>query len=263
MVYFLKSWNKTKEVLKRRDIFLFLDFDGTLAPIAPTPQDVQFPEEARGLLKRLVGLLDGRVAVVSGRALKDLRDRVKLNGLYYIGNHGFEIQGPGLNFEKHYSVSTKRLFKAIKAQLQEWLSSVPGLLIEDKKITISVHYRLVEERHLETIKTIFETICHPYHEQKMINLFYGKKVLEIRPPIYWNKGTAVAWLLEKLCVNGILPIYLGDDKTDEDAFIKLKNKGITIFVADKKRKASQARYYLNSPKEVSEFLKQLVRIKGN
>jgi trehalose 6-phosphate phosphatase len=259
MIHLLSSWENIKRKLKKRKILLFLDFDGTLAPIAPTPQQAHLPGETKILLKRLLKTAGCRLFIVSGRALSDLRHKVGIKNMTYVGNHGFEIEGPGLRFKKYYSKETKKLIRKLKEDLQIKFSKIPGILIEDKKITLSVHYRLASKDNQKKVKKIFQRICRSYLSEKKLIIFYGKKVAEIRPPIIWNKGTAVLWLLRHFRNKKVYPIYVGDDTTDEDAFKVLKNKGIAAVVAEQKRR-SEALWYLSSTKEVTLFIKKIINL---
>jgi trehalose-phosphatase len=111
------------------------------------------------------------------------------------------------------------------------------------------------------VKRIFEYVCMPYRRKNEIKIHAGKKVLELRPPGEWDKGKAALWLLRKHEIlhgkGNVLPVYIGDDSTDEDAFEALKNKGITVLVGSP-RKFSTAQYYLAQPQEVTEILKLMV-----
>ena len=137
--------------------------------------------------------------------------------------------------------------------------NISGVIIEYKKASLSLHYRLVKERNLRRLKDIFNEICTPYLKEGKIKLSSGKKVWEVKLPVRWNKGSAVSKILNYLRQGGTLPVYLGDDLTDEDAFSFLKKKkAITVFVGSNKK--SKAKYYLKSPIEVKRFLTKLCKV---
>jgi trehalose 6-phosphate phosphatase len=201
------------------------------------------------------------VAVVSGRALADIRHHVALKELIYVGNHGFEIDGPDIHFESICSPEINSLLDRVKAELTAAFSKIEGVLIEDKGLTISLHYRLVSVENIPLVQKTFETVCKVYEQQKQIVVFTGKKVIEIRPPILWNKGTAVMWLLKKykIALGKNSPcVYVGDDTTDEDAFESLKDIGVTVVVGGDPSIQSKAGYFVNNTQEVTAFLKDML-----
>ena len=132
--------------------------------------------------------------------------------------------------------------------------------MEDKGVTLSVHYRMVGRDKEFLVRRIFEYVCLPYRRQNRIKIYEGKKVLEVRPPVEWDKGKAALWLLRKQEIlkgkGGVLPVYLGDDSTDEDAFSALKNKGITVYVGNPQSTAAQ--YCLADTTEVTELLQHMI-----
>jgi len=244
------------------DIALFLDYDGTLVPIAQTPQKALLPRAVKDTLAKLSKLKDVRIVVISGRSLKEIRRMVGINAVIYAGNHGLEIRGAKISFDHPISSDSRKAIDSICSSLRSELSSLKGVLIEDKGKTLSVHYRLAEKKDANKIKAMIEKAVSPFVKRALIKVTEGKKVVEIRPPVYWDKGKAVAWLLKKLKKDAgrpILPIYIGDDKTDEDAFDVLRNRGLTFYVGSKG--ASNARYRIKDTKEVHGFLKALFNIK--
>lgn len=252
-----------KEGLTARPLFLFLDYDGTLAPIADTPSKARISRETKEVLKQLSKTPGCRVAIMSGRTLKDIKKMVSIDGIIYSGNHGLEIEGPKIKFESPAPVRIKNLLKKIKADLSEKLSRIRGVFIEDKGPALGVHYRLVNAQDEYAVKNIVHSVLNPYRLERKVRLKYGKKVFEIRPPMKWDKGHATLWLLARqrfISKEEPLPIYIGDDLTDEDAFRALKDRGITIFVGEG-RHLSRARYYLKDSKEVLYFLKQILQLR--
>jgi len=255
--------NKLKDVLKNKFIFLFLDYDGTLTPIAQSPDKAIIPREAMETLRALSKNPNCKVAIISGRALKDIKNKIGLERMIYAGNHGMEIDGPKIKFKIPVSMGYMTILKKIKAILKKKLSKIKGAIIEDKGLTLSVHYRLVDAKDAWLVKTIFHETLAYYIVSDKIKIRPGKKVLEIRPPLEWDKGKIVLWLLarRKFILNEepCIPIYIGDDITDEDAFRVLKNIGLTVFVGGPG--SSHAKYYLKNTQEVAEFLGQILKIK--
>lgn len=260
MKNFLESWDSRAQAMGEKNVILFLDYDGTLAPIAPNPSQAILPQENKELLERLVKIPRYQVVIISGRALVDLKQMVAIEGIIYIGNHGWQIEGSSMHFESLIPVQISSIMQKIKYELITELSEIQGAFMEDKGVTLSVHYRLVARDKELLVRRIFDHICRPYQRLNMIRIQAGKKVLEIRPPIEWDKGKAALWLLRKQEIlkgkGSTLSIYIGDDSTDEDAFEALRHIGITVYVGQSRSSASQ--YFLEGPQEVTEFLKHLV-----
>lgn len=258
MKHLFKDWKKIKDFIKKRKrVILLADYDGTLTRIVSNPKKALLNKRVRRLLKTLSRKKDFSVGIVSGRALKDVRCLVGLKGIYYAGNHGLEIKGPGISFMHSSCKKFKPCLTSLKKELASKTGSIKNAIIEDKGLSISLHYRNVRKKDVGRLERIFKKITAPYVKQRKIKISSGKKVLEIRPPASWNKGNAAARILKK--VKQVFPIYLGDDVTDEDAFRALKmQRSVTVFVGKKKKTA--AAYYLESPKQVENLLKRLCRI---
>lgn len=263
MRHLFAEWKTLKEKLKGKSIFIFTDYDGTLAPIAQTPGKAVIPQETKKILTALTEQPGCMVAVISGRALKDIRSLVGLNNIIYAGNHGFELAGPKIKFCNAIPARYRKIIERIKSTLRDKLASVKGVLIEDKGLSLSLHYRRVDRKNVPLVKAIFhETIIIP-RVKGQIKITFGKKVLEVRLPGKWDKGKAVLWLLARaqFAAGGrpLVPIYLGDDTTDEDGFAALSNKGLTVFVGTPR--ASRAQYYLKNTREVKKFLKNIIALR--
>lgn len=263
--YLFFDWRRIEKILRGKFIYLFLDYDGTLAPIADTPRKASMPGRVRKTLSRLSEMPNRRIAVVSGRKLSDLKKRIRLKNIVYVGNHGFEIKGPKIRFESPIPARYRRSLEEIKAKLESQLSALPGAIVEDKGFSLGVHYRLAAMKDVPAIKNIFYATTLIYEVRNIITVRTGKMALEIRPPIPWDKGKVVLWLLGRRLFAmrnkkaKVLPIYIGDDATDEDAFESLKDKGMTIFVGGPKN--TKAKFYLKNTEEAAEFLEFLWRKK--
>ena len=241
-----------------RPIAVFLDFDGTLAPIVEDPGDASLPDETRRALERLVAT--GLVAVVSGRGLDDLRSRVAVPGIVLVGSHGFEIVGSdGRRIERPEVAGFLPELDAAERDLRERLAGLPGVHVERKRWAIAVHYRRAPDRGPEVERAVREVAAdHPE-----LAVSGGKKVVELRPDVQWHKGAAVRWLEEMVAPPGALPIFVGDDLTDEDAFRELRDQGIPVVVLGEDKRDTEARYSLRSPDEVRTFLVRLGRVAGS
>jgi trehalose 6-phosphate phosphatase len=249
----LARWPEIAARLAGRRLALFLDYDGTLSPIAPRPELATLPAATREVLARLAERLP--VAVLSGRGREDVAALVGLPELVYAGSHGFDIAGPGLRYELDETIP--RTIAAAARRLETDLAGTPGVLVEPKRFAVAVHYRLVADADLPKVEAAVDTVRRHHPELKKT---HGKKVFELRPAIDWDKGKALEWLLDRLTAAGgepepssYLPIYLGDDDTDEDAFRAVAGNGIGILVADEPRPTA-ASYRLRDPQAAREWL---------
>ena len=264
MEYLLSVWPQILEqTQKAKHILLMADFDGTLAPIVDKPELASLPKETRQLLLDLANQQNLTVGIISGRSLIDLKEKINLNGIVYAGNHGLEVEGQGLNYTNSVAEETKPLFRIIHQILTKTLKPIKGVLIEDKGFSLSVHYRLVENDRAKDIEKMIEQAISCAATRGIFKVTRGKKVFEIRPATDWNKGKAIQFLMKKIGKkgrrSGLLPIYLGDDLTDEDGFetIAKYGQGISVYIGEYQNKSS-ARFFLKSPDEVSQFLRNLL-----
>lgn len=238
---------------------MFLDYDGTLTPIVKSPKLAVLPANTRKLLESLVK--NFKVVIISGRALVDVKRSIKLKGIYYVGNHGLEISGPEVKLVKRGAKRASPAIAKICGELREGLIKIEGAFVEDKGLSASLHYRLVRPRQIAYLKRNFERIVRPYTASGAIKVTHGKKIFEIRPNVEWDKGKATQWIIDAIDPRGKLtPVYIGDDRTDEDAFEILKDRGITVLVSEKPGK-THAKFFLRDVDEVKTFLKELSRMK--
>ncbi len=249
MIYLLNEAEALKKRSSGQQIMLFLDFDGTLTPIVETSDKARLSKSAKEALEAFSDFPKFQLIVISGRSLVDIQDRVGVKDIIYAGNHGFEIKGPGMAFEVPVPSAYKILLEHLKKEINNKLADFPGAFLEDKGVTISVHYRQVSLELGVVLEHLFYRMTKSYFDKNEIYISLGKKVFEIRPPIGWNKGKAVMWILER---KKGFPVYIGDDTTDEDAFGELKDIGTTVYVGE--AKSSCAQYYLNNTDEVVKFL---------
>lgn len=259
MEYLFAKWKEIKERLFEKHIFIFLDFDGTLTPIVETPGKACLSKKVKEILEALLESQNIGVAFISGRSLEDIKNKIAIQNAIYAGNYGLEIEGPKIKYKSLVSENYRPIIQRIKNELEKKIVSIPGAFVEDKGLTLSLHYRLVNKKQIPEIKTIFHETLITHIAGGKIKTKSGKRVLEIMPPVEWDKGKVVLWLLARaqfgLAEKEILPVYFGDDVSDEDAFKALRNKGINVFVG--KTKNSSAQYYVNNPNETVEFLKKI------
>ncbi len=228
--------------------FLFLDYDGTLVPIAARPDQATFDDDGRALLRALAGMFP--VAIVSGRARAIVRSLVGVPSLYYVGNHGLEISGPRVRRNVAVPARWRRDLAAFLGAIEADAPS--GLVIERKGVTASVHYRLVSiEDRSRWLPTLRRRLA-AWVAGDRLDLVRGKAVYELRPPLDWDKGAAVRWLISRPGMTDRTPVYLGDDTTDEDAFRAVRADGVGVLVGRPRRSA--ARYRLAGPAAVRRLL---------
>jgi trehalose 6-phosphate phosphatase len=238
-------------------VFCFLDYDGTLAPIAPTPDDaLPLPGTAR-LLRELALTPATRVAVVSGRPIADIRRFLDIPGVYCVGLHGLEVCAPNGQTEWTEDVAlVHATLPEIKARLEQVLGGRPGVLIEDKGAALACHSRLAAAADAVLVRETLAAVVAAYRAKGApLTLMHGHEVAEIRPAGA-NKGKTVCKLLAAYNPSA-LALYIGDDQTDEDAFALLPSESITIRVGSPTVQ-TVARYRIADPGEVQRFLEAVL-----
>ncbi|KAH6794968.1 Haloacid dehalogenase-like hydrolase superfamily protein [Perilla frutescens var. hirtella] len=264
---------------RKRKLVVFLDYDGTLSPIVDDPDRAFMSNDMRRAVRNVAKYFP--TAIISGRSRDKVYELVGLTELYYAGSHGMDIIFPAkdmvsrndLNYVKSTNKEGKEvnLFQPAREflpmidevfmKLVETSKDIPGAKVENHKFCASVHYRNVDPDSWPVIAQYVHDILKDYPR---LRLTHGRKVLEIRPVINWDKGKAVEFLLESLGFSNcddVLPIYIGDDRTDEDAFkvLKKKNCGYGILVSAV-TKESNAFFSLKDTSEVQDFLESLVKM---
>jgi trehalose 6-phosphate phosphatase len=236
---------------------LLLDYDGTLAPIVDRPELAGMPQATRLALERLMSRPGVEVAVVSGRGLADVREKAAIPGIAYAGNHGMEIHGPGIDRVHPEAAAARPVLERAADELRVAIASIPGAFVEDKTLTLSVHFRLAPRERVPELHRIVRRVVEPLEG---VHLTEGKQVIEVRPNVDWNKGRAVLFLLDQMRPPAGSPVlYFGDDRTDEDAFHALHDasRGEGVLVADEVPEHTAASSYLHDPREVGEVFAAL------
>jgi len=246
--------NHVQEIVRRNDRpAVFLDYDGTLTPIVSQPEKALLSDSLRRALQALV--MHAPVAILSGRDLDDVRQRVNISAIVYAGSHGFDIAGPH-GVRKEMATEFLPRLDMVENELGKQLAGIPGARVERKRFSIAAHYRNVNESDVPKVERAVSEVAARHRELRKMD---GKKVYELLPDIEWDKGKAVLWLLENLGLERatVRPIYIGDDRTDEDAFRALEQCGLGILVSEQSR-STAASYSLKDPAEVERFLRELV-----
>ncbi len=253
----LDDFDRLKDRIGNRNVALFLDYDGTLTSIVDSPEKALLSEKMRGTLSDISSLCT--VAVISGRDLADVRKIVGIEGIYYAGSHGFDINGPEMD-KIHFQKGTEYLplLERVEKNLKKSFSDTNGIFIERKKFSIAVHYRKAgDEDIIKAEKAVDEIIKWNTGLKKSS----GKKIFEIQPDIDWDKGKAIYWIMDKIGLKfpETFPVYLGDDTTDEDAFRAIKGHGLGIVVMEQIRD-TEADQMLHDSTEVEIFLTRFTQL---
>jgi trehalose 6-phosphate phosphatase len=259
----LENGDRLVRDLAGRRPAVFLDYDGTLTPIVDRPEDAIISESMREAVRGLAGRCP--VCVVSGRDRRVVQELMGVDDLIVAGSHGFDIWSPaGGEIQREEGAGFADLLEEVDERLHREMGPIEGALIEPKKTSVAAHYRLVSEEERPRIKGIVDAVLEEHPGE--LKVTPGKMVYEIQPNVEWDKGKAVLYLLEALGLDSddVVPMYLGDDITDENAFEALATRGIGVFVgrADDPEVAGRttsADYVLHTVKEVEQFLDTLAR----
>ncbi|WP_135826916.1 trehalose-phosphatase [Halorussus ruber] len=241
-----------EELVDHEGLLVALDFDGTLAAIERRPEQATIPDATREAIEALAAEPNVEVAIVSGRELADVRERVGIDGEHvsYAGNHGLEIHAG--EYEVHPDAKdAERDVTAICDLLTEQLAEIDGAIVENKGVTATVHTRLVADDEVPVVESAVENLVATRDD---VRLTTGKDVLELRPDVEWDKGEAVRELYDQLVPEGErwLPVYVGDDTTDEAAFSVLDDRGLGVKVGEDP--GTKAPYRVADPESVRTVL---------
>ena len=247
----LEALDRIAAQLDSRRPAVFLDYDGTLTGIVDRPEEADLPPETREAVAALARVAP--VAVVSGRDRRDVAARVGLPSLVYAGSHGFDIARADGEIQYEVGGGYSAIVERAARELRRLLDPVEGAIVEAKKYSVAVHYRLVAPEEVEAVRAAVTTVLG-HHVDGLVETA-GKKVFELRPRIEWDKGRAIEWLLEALDLDRpeVVPLYIGDDVTDEDAFRAIEARGVGLLVAREPR-PTRASFRLRDPEEVRQFL---------
>jgi trehalose 6-phosphate phosphatase len=242
-------------------LWLFLDYDGTLADFAPTPEYVNPDPELVDLIDRLVRHPRLRVAVVSGRQLSHVQKLVPVPGVLLAGTYGIELQTPeGVHVDR---LDDDRLRPTLEALKPQWAALVAGrqsFFLEDKGWALALHARFAAEDEADRVLDDARRLADAALERadpEMFRLLGGHQFLEIGPRLA-HKGLTVAYLLDRYPWPGALPLYLGDDDKDEEAFGVVKARGgVAVVVASEPRETG-ADMRLESPQAARRWLETLL-----
>jgi len=230
-------------------LVFYMGFDGTLAPIVAEPELARMAPETRSILVELSSREGVLVCVVSGRSLMDIKNRVGISKVVHGGNHGLEIEGETLRFVHPEAGRCRAAIDDLNFRLAGLPLLIPGVQLEPKALTTTVHYRRAEIAARGQIERIVRSLVPAGHLDLMVT--EGKMNFEIRPRLDWNKGSAVRWIHERIKARDALAFVIGGDQTDEDAFLGLAD-AITIHVGP--GDSTCARYCVPDQSDVGTLL---------
>jgi trehalose-phosphatase len=241
-----------------RHAVLLLDFDGTLAEFEDDPAAVRLAPSRQALLQAMAARPDLTLGIITGRRIEDVRDRCGAgSSVFYAGLHGLEIEGPGLRFTHATATVAGPTIGVLKDELREATQAMPGVLIEDKGLSVVLHVRAASDADRLHARRRLGALAEPYVNQGVLRLQPGDQIVELLPNIDWNKGDAVRSILTHVAAQRkqrVWPVYVGDDATDEDAFEAIGTGGLTIAVTTRPAGAS---HRLPDPAAVEQFLRQI------
>lgn len=249
--------------LTERRPAVFYDFDGTLSDIVDDPDAARPVAGAVPALQELAAQCP--VAVLSGRDLADVTKRLGVPGIWYAGSHGFELTAPdGTHHQNEDAAAAIPVLEQAAGELRERLGQIPGIMVEHKRFGVAVHYRNAARDRVGEVAAAVRAAGR----RDALRVTTGREVIELRPDMDWDKGKTLRWVIDHLdraTAGPLLPIYLGDDITDEDAFDAIRGDGIPILVRHNEDgdRATAARFALDSPARVAEFTEGLARRLGD
>jgi len=237
----------------------FLDYDGTLTPIVAHPDLAVLSDDMRAALERLATRFP--VAILSGRDVADVRRIVGIEGIVYAGSHGFDVDAPEeLGGCVQQGLEAVDDLAAACAALASKMEDIPGAWVEHKTCTVTVHYRQASLDQVPHIMAAFDEVASFFPGLRRTT---GKMILELRPNIDWDKGKTLLWLLERLeaTAGKHVPVYVGDDVTDEDAFRAIAGRGVGVHIGDP-HDITAADYNLTDVREVLELFRALLALEA-
>lgn len=251
--------------LADRHLLLLTDFDGTLADLAPTPAEAVMSADVHAGLVALAGSRAQTTGVVSGRRLDDVAGRVRGAVQFVAGLHGLEITGPEVAFHHYALDAVAPVLAGIAEAAARELAWCPGVLLEDKTYALACHVRLAPPELGARALEEFEALAEPELEARVLRLLTSAKALELLPAVDWHKGRAAEWIRARVRAQVEAPVsivYLGDDRTDEDAFDALGHDDVVIGVGERPH-THLIDWRLAGPASVGRFFGQLARLRGS
>ncbi len=260
MPHLINVWpSVSRRLASARRVLLLFYYDVNLTPIASRPESDTLSDETRKMLSILAGMDRFVVGVVSGRGLADLEAMVAVPDLVYAGNHGLEMKGGGMDFVHPEAPAFEAPLAEVAALLERELAKVPGVVVNNKRLTLTVHFRNAPDSFSAQVDGMVGAATAPYVESGQMKITRGKKVVEVRPNLDWGKGKAIEKIRD-FCGDSPLPVFFGDDQTDEEGFAAVQDAGgIAVFVGPA-RESTLALHRLDTPAEVGRVLALLTQL---
>ncbi len=238
-------------------VWLFLDYDGTLADFAPTPEHVNPDDEVVALLSELVRYPSLRVAVISGRRLSHVQALVPVSDVLLAGTYGVELRMPGGDrIDRVEYGEIRPVLEAVKPRWSQLIANRQGFFLEDKGWALALHARFADDDAAGAVLAEAREIAVRAMDPDLFRVLGGHKFLEIGPRLA-HKGRTVEYLMDRYPWPGALPVYVGDDDKDEEAFGVIQARGGVAIVVASEPAASRADYRLESPRLVRRWLRAL------
>jgi trehalose 6-phosphate phosphatase len=245
------QWDRIARRIRRNSrVVVFLDFDGTLVRIASLPGNVRLEDEMRDILRKLAGHRSVTLVVISGRQRAELQQYIGIHKVKYMGLYGWESNG-----NKRVPFPDRVALARMLVELLAKLPAYPGVWIEPKRNTFSVHLKGASSETQRQMRQQVRKRVKPLRET--LKMMGNLRDVEVAPVSIGDKGVAVRKLLDEPAMYGALPIYFGDDFSDEPAFAAAR-KGISILVG--KRRTTRAQFCLRGPAEVAAALSRMEEI---
>jgi trehalose 6-phosphate phosphatase len=249
----ISEWPRIKKELRTRLVLLLINYEGILVPAPPSV--FHLDHNLRELLISLRSKSNLTVGIISGLKLSSLQDLIRINGMYYSGNYGLEIRGPEIEFIHPACTQDTPELQSLKTSLQERLSEINGISIEDYGLSLYLYYPLLDNGQKDLVRERVNVQVQPYITEGKLRVLEGKDNMEILQVVNWDKGRVVK-MFENLVASRKshpLVIYFGaDHSTDEDAFRAIRGRGIGVLVG--RKNVTSAGYYLSGYSEVVDFL---------
>ena len=257
MPHLLNIWPVVcRQLLGYSRVLLLFDYDGTLTPNAARPEIARLTDTARGSLEILAAKERFIVGVVSGRELVELEELVAIPSILYVGNHGLEMRGLGMDFVHPKASEFVESVTKVADLLEQELKYVPNLMVHDKRLTVSVDFKNTPDSYIKEVDLTVSDALDPYILAGAIKITRGKKIVEVTPNIDWGKGEVIKHM-HRVCGDNPVVMYFGDDRDDEDAFdVVQESNGIAVYIGPP-RQNTKALHQLESPAEVAQVLELL------
>jgi trehalose-phosphatase len=250
------------QVLRKQHLWLFLDYDGTLADFAPTPETINPDPQINALLTRLASKPDVRVTIISGRRLRDVQALIPVSGLYLAGTYGIELLTSEGELIQRVKLETIRPFlETVKPRWAEIIKGETGFYVEDKDWALALHAKFSQDFVAKRVLSLAREVVERELDEEQFRILGGHKFLEIAP-LLAHKGKTVSYLLKHYPLPKAQLVYIGDDDKDEEAFDVIQTyQGLAIKVVNETQPAqpTRANYTLSSPAAVNAWLETLFR----